>query len=984
MDFDYKTRGNSSPNGKSRILFVCHPEDFEITFQNIVDEILSMHDCAIWYLKNTNNIDDKTLESDLAQMQCIIVPVTIKLLTQNSYVTTKILPLAFKVHVPVCPIIFEEILSNFISQDSDLSDDYEKIFGKCQYLNKYSKDVTAISYEEKFSKFLQSVLTNNELIEKIRSAFDALVFLSYRKKDRIYAQQLMRLIHKNEFCRQIAIWYDEFLVPGEDFSQAIIDALEKSDLFALVVTPNLVNEVNYVMTTEYPFACKANKPILPVKMAEIDNNDLKQKFDNIPNCIEHTNDEELSNTLKNIFPSLSKKIKNTPEHRFFIGLAYLGGVYVEVNYDLGLSMIESSANENLPEAMEKLSSIYRYGIGVDKNFEKALFWQNRLIAYYKKKESNDDMQHYCLALWDLASIYQDNNKDNDAVKVYEKLYQFYQNYGKGFLDEHELTIKKIKVLYSIARIYAKERNFETQDKAFLCYKDILKLLDDSCSGLFSDALLEHVAETFDEIGIFVANIPHKYEKKIEFTELLYAARKIRRTVEASCSIDFETVFNESVFYYPTKQNLNRFIKEAFHGEYENLIEFESVMASNQNIIAEELLFLSLAVYEYLGRKNLQQYYDGYRKTFSHIADVWMSCGYFDRAIETYKLNYDFIEKYSKEFYVRLDTKIADSALKLGKAYLHCNKKDLAIMYFKKAITLLKTLSNNDILSEIKLAEAYQQLALTDIHSTDDLYNLEKAIEILERIVTSEFSTVKLNMELVDCYCSIMQSYVLHEFWNSKQFFNCFNKALKICTKYYDKRKSECSAYLSKMHCLCIFMENCKSIESINRVSRLFDICLNNCNVLFSEDSADYYPNLHQILNQLYSFQQYATKSLEGDILEAWEINIAKIIAKNLSNIIEYATENPKSLLPYDYRTDFTDYVLLTGGVDGNFIHNFKSSLFMFWDLFITYVYKKDLLSKEVNVKEEITKTYDSMIKLLEQGYAFQIFQREKDELLKHF
>ena len=57
---------------------------------------------------------------------------------------------------------------------------------------------------------------------------------------------------------------------------------------------------------------------------------------------------------------------------------------------------------------------------------------------------------------------------------------------------------------------------------------------------------------------------------------------------------------------------------------------------------------------------------------------------------------------------------------------------------------------------------------------------------------------------------------------------------------------------------------------------------------------------------------------------------------------------------------------------------------MFWDLFITYVYKKDLLSKEVNVKEEITKTYDSMIKLLEQGYAFQIFQREKDELLKHF
>lgn len=73
----------------------------------------------------------------------------------------------------------------------------------------------------------------------------------------------MRLIHENDFCRNIAIWYDEYLTPGENFNNAIAKALQKSELFTLVVTPNLVNEPNYVMEHEYPAARDSGKPILP-------------------------------------------------------------------------------------------------------------------------------------------------------------------------------------------------------------------------------------------------------------------------------------------------------------------------------------------------------------------------------------------------------------------------------------------------------------------------------------------------------------------------------------------------------------------------------------------------------------------------------------------------------------------------------------------------------------------------------------------------
>ena len=76
-------------------------------------------------------------------------------------------------------------------------------------------------------------------------------------------QELMRLIHKDDFCRDVAIWYDEFLTPGESFNDVIADAMKKSDLFALTVTPDLVNEKNYVMTEEYPKARENGKKVLP-------------------------------------------------------------------------------------------------------------------------------------------------------------------------------------------------------------------------------------------------------------------------------------------------------------------------------------------------------------------------------------------------------------------------------------------------------------------------------------------------------------------------------------------------------------------------------------------------------------------------------------------------------------------------------------------------------------------------------------------------
>ena len=282
----FKTRNNTNPQGKPRVYFCCHNEDFEKYFVTISNEILKKQNCAIWYTDEKIPRDEEFL-SDLKQMQLFIMPVTAKLLfTENTALDLEF-NFAVQNHIPVLPLMQEEGLEELFNEKC----------GELQFLDKHHTDETAISYDEKLKKYLESVLVGDELAEKVRSAFDAYVFLSYRKKDRKYANELMRLIHKNEFCRDIAIWYDEFLTPGENFNDSIKNALQKSDLFVLAVTPNLVNEPNYIMTTEYPMAKQEGKPILPAELVPTDRKELQEKYSEIPTPTNAHNEPEFCEAL---------------------------------------------------------------------------------------------------------------------------------------------------------------------------------------------------------------------------------------------------------------------------------------------------------------------------------------------------------------------------------------------------------------------------------------------------------------------------------------------------------------------------------------------------------------------------------------------------------------------------------------------------------------------------------------------------------------
>ena len=505
-----KTRGGSNPSGKRKVYFTCHPKDFDLYFDKVCDDIFKTQDCAIYYTPDmTAPLPEQYLESDIGQMSLFVMPVTFRLLTENSRAMDFDFAFATseKHLIPVLPIVMETNTDENIKTFFD--EKYKARFGERQYLSPYMRDITAISYEEKLKKYLSSILLDDDTVERVRKAFDAYIFLSYRKKDRNHANELMGLIHKNPLYRDVAIWYDEFLTPGESFEENIKKALDKSELFALLVTPNLINEENYVQTTEYPYAHnKAKKVVLPAEMVKTDRDELKKQYPGIPDCVNAHTDELDSGIIDGLRSISLRANEDDPEHCYLIGLAYLDGIDVEVNKEYALELITAAAELEYPEAMEKLFFMFHDGDKIQVDYNKALHWAQKLYDYYLKIEGETG-GHSLLWLNNLASAYSDLGNYKKALELQEKNYELR---CEVFGREHCSTLTS---LTNLAAMYSNFGNYqkacELQEK---CYEIKCKNLD--CEDLEMVSLLTNLAVIYGNLG--------KYQKGFELHEKCYKLR----------------------------------------------------------------------------------------------------------------------------------------------------------------------------------------------------------------------------------------------------------------------------------------------------------------------------------------------------------------------------------------------------------------------------------------------------------------------------
>ena len=396
------TRNNSDSYGKPRVYFCCHPDDFSKHFDKIIHDILLTHDCAIYYTEDmSESFGEENLDNLFENMRLFVVPVTMKLLCLPNRAMDVDIEYAKRNKIPILPFMMEPVreLYSFYSNENK--------FGFLQFIDPDSSDSTEIKYRDKLEKYLDSVILKNELIEKIKGAFYAQIFLSYRKKDRKYANELMKLIHDIPGGENISIWYDEFLVFGEDWREGIWNAMQNSSLFAMLVTPSLLEPGNFVMDKEYPYAKDNNMDILPIRMdfaSESEIEALTSKLE--PSRIIVPDDNEFKERFLDVCTKEVTRISDEDHmHNFLIGLAYLDGIGVEKDNKRAMQLITAAAEAGLTEAIEMLVKLYsglNHGdIGVACNLVK---WQEKLLENYKGKYDCRD-KRVLDAMLELVSSY---------------------------------------------------------------------------------------------------------------------------------------------------------------------------------------------------------------------------------------------------------------------------------------------------------------------------------------------------------------------------------------------------------------------------------------------------------------------------------------------------------------------------------------------------------------------------------------------------
>jgi len=366
----YKTLFDVTPSGKSKVFFCALPSEFDEYFDKISNEILRAQECSIWYLEKGTEITEELLR-DLEEIPLWVFCVTPEFLLTDNDERCVLWNYAVKKHIPVLPLL----------QSMRVAGEFNRLCGEVQWLSMEEMKVSdGLSFRDKLKKRLDDVLIGDvELRKRIFNEFSGRMFLSYRKKDRQKAIEVMKYIHDNNKCRDIAIWYDDYLIPGEEFNQNIHKELEESDCIALVVTPSLLETPNYVMDIEYPEAVKLGKRVIPFEAVKTDEEELERCYPGIPKTIKVQKKKKSDHVLDGLANEIRQKRESTPEHQYLIGLAYLLGFYMERDLKRGVKLLETAGNSGSLEACSKLQNMYSKGEFVESDFQKAIQWLRKMV-----------------------------------------------------------------------------------------------------------------------------------------------------------------------------------------------------------------------------------------------------------------------------------------------------------------------------------------------------------------------------------------------------------------------------------------------------------------------------------------------------------------------------------------------------------------------------------------------------------------------------
>lgn len=762
-----KTKGDSSPQGKSRVYFSCHPDDFDKCFEIISKDIFDSQNCAVYYESDRDteaNLED--LEARFSDMQLFVIPLTTNFLTKPSRAKDFEYGFAMDNHIPVLPIAMESGIDKLFSE---IMNKLGEGYGDVQFLDKTLNDPTAIPYEEKLKGRLEAIIVGNELAERVRAAFDAYIFLSYRKKDRQYAKELMTLIHRIPYCRDIAIWYDEFLTPGEAWNTAIAEAMAKSALVVLTVTPNITEPNNFIIEHEYPNAKINGKEVLPAELLPTNSNTLKILFPGISEIIDAKDAEALSTALKEELKGIAlQENDNDPEHNYLIGLAYLGGIDVERDTEKAVSLIKESAEKGVLEAIDKIASMYHNGDGIKRDYQEEKAWLKKKVEVCKNAYESDASKDNGIALFNAHWYLNDSLRELYEFDQAKVIGEEWLRCAKEINNRHSDydTLRFLGICYNEIGTNAREQRKYNEAKEW--YREYLTIIEKMLKENDTDQARQELSAGYINIG-HIATFQKSYDEAKEWYQKSINIRK--KLLSENDSVDLRQ--DVSACYISLGQIAT------YQGEFKEAYAFLQKALDIMIKLVEETDSIFL-------RRDLSIIYN----CFGKLARAQKKL---NEAKEWYQKSLDVREKIVDE----TDTIESREELcfvyrALGKIAKKAENCVEAKTYFQKHVLLSERLFNEtgNIKSLNELSVLYEEIGVI-ANSQGDLleaYSLfQKDAEVREKLVEI-CDTLESIDSLCVCYNNLgLVAYALEKYDEAKVHF--YNN-VKLTEKLVAENKSE--------------------------------------------------------------------------------------------------------------------------------------------------------------------------------------------------
>lgn len=642
---NYLSRDDSYYYKNNIVFFCCHNNDFDNYFKKITANILNASDSLVVYKTTDERCTNEEYEAFFSHVSMLVVPVTKQFIEDESCNCMIEFQFALKRNIPIVPVICE----------SGVENRFNKISG-----NLHSVNIASPTYVKQLEGYIKNFLTEDLLLADIKGVFKGKLFISYRKKDHLLAEKVIKRIHSLETFRDVSCWIDDYLTIGENFDDEIEQNLKDSNAVIVVETDNIWNEKNYVIDCELPKAKEYNKPQLYVNCG------LSDAYSHLVENIDISETNKLENFMESIFEKAN--IENS-EKQYFLGLAYLRGVMVERNSEYALSLLKKAYSDGYVPAFTELSNMYRYGNGVERDKNIALKYAGELLLFYGKSfkenkdfESAESFLKSAIEYYRISNEFGDGNSGSLALmksasyeSEIESLFGDKIAYMLGLLNSEIAKIKMNTCLYeeALSHINKAIKYFEKNDD-FISQREIVTTLVEKAFNLLNEG---DCSQGLNILYGTVVSFGDLYEK----TESLSAARDYTNTLQRLCFVilkldDIE--LNEVPF---NPNDLYESLVELSKSIYEKTREKEDFVniARAYNYMGEWLYRNKLwkfAVNHFCGANNIMnQTIDNKNTNYAYLifkTKITKNIGDSFMQLEEYKAAYNaYSESYSLAYYL---------------------------------------------------------------------------------------------------------------------------------------------------------------------------------------------------------------------------------------------------------------------------------------------------------------------------------------------